>query len=61
MNNPLKSYHFLCKSKEGLDQLLLSRLGPMVVVLAADHLKEHSKKMMSTLTIALTHSKEGEE
>ena len=30
-------------------------------VLAADHLKKHPLKMMSTLTIALNHSKEEEE
>ena len=30
-------------------------------LLAADHLKKHPLKMMSTLTIALNHSKEEEE
>ena len=38
----------------------LTRLGN-VELLAADHLKKHPLKMMSTLTIVLNHLKEEEE
>ena len=49
------------KGELGLSLLAGFKRKEIEKMLAADHLKKHPLKMMSTLTIVLNHSKEEEE